>query len=777
MATKKAKKSIKKANPSFNKYIKWFWLAIGGGLGSVILLFLLTSLGVFGELPTFEELENPEHNLATEIISIDGKTLGKIAIENRTPVKYKDLPENLVQALVSTEDERFFEHAGIDFKGTMRAVAKLGKGGGASTVTQQLAKLLFHGEGSKNIFTRIIQKSKEWVIAIQLERQYTKQEILTMYFNKFDFLYRAIGIRSASRIYFGKEPKDLKIEESAVLVAMLKNPRQYNPKRTISRNKSLRRRNQVFFQLHRNGVITAQEKDSLQNLPMELNFSPEEHYDGLATYFREYVRDYMKDWVKENPKADGSLHNLYRDGLKIYVTIDSRMQKYAEEAVQEHVSNLQRVFFKEQKKNKTAPFYESEDHEGAIDRIMDLAVRSTQRYRQLKKAGKSRKEIDKLFRVKEKMKVFSWKGTKDTVLSPYDSIRYYKHFLHSGLLSIEPQTGHVKAWVGGINYKSFQYDHVKQGKRQVGSTFKPFVYASAIDQLGKSPCEKYPNTPFTVPKEAYGMDEDWTPRNSGDSYGGELTLKQALAKSVNVITARLIHEVGPKTVVRLAKRAGITSHIPAYPSIALGTADASLYDMVGAYAMFANKGLRVNQMMVLRIEDKNGTVLQEFTPKTNQVLSEESAFVVLELLKGVTEDGSGVRLRGKWGKYPDNVSTGYPYEFTNPIGGKTGTTQNHTDGWFMGVVPNLATGVWTGGDDSIIHFANIKQGQGATMSLPTWALYMKKCYADPDLNISQEDFEKPEHVSVNFDCRTTSVADGAEETDSKMFEQEEETDF
>jgi penicillin-binding protein 1A len=777
MAKKQTKKATgKKVQSTSNKFIKWFWIAFGSGVGFIFLLFLLASLEVFEKLPTFEELENPESNFATEIISIDGKTLGKYAHENRTPVQFEDLPENLINALVSTEDERFFEHSGIDGKGTLRAVSKLGKGGGASTITQQLAKLLYHGEGSKNIVKRIFQKVNEWIIAIRLERQYTKQEIITMYLNKFDFLYRAIGIRSASRIYFGKEPKELKVEESAVLVAMLKNPRQYNPRREISKKKSFGRRNQVFAQLYRSGKVTEKEKDSLQKLPMELDFSPEEHYDGLATYFRTYLRGYMKKWIKENPKADGTFHNLYRDGLKIYVTIDSRMQRYAEEAVTEHVSNLQRVFFKEQKKNPTAPFYESEDHEGAIDRIMSLAMRSTERYRLLKKAGKSKKEIEKAFNTKRKMRVFSWKGTRDTILSPYDSIRYYKHFLHTGLLSIEPQTGHVKAWVGGINNKSFQYDHVKQGKRQVGSTFKPFVYASAIDQLQLSPCEKYPNTPYTVPKEAYGMDEDWTPRNSGDKYGGELTLKRALAKSINVITARLIHMVGPKTVVRLAKRAGISSHIPPYPSIALGTADASLYEMVGAYAMFANKGLRVNQMMVLRIEDRNGTVLQNFTPKTSQVLSEESAYVVLELLKGVTEDGSGVRLRGKWGKYPDNVATGYPYEFTNQIAGKTGTTQNHTDGWFMGVVPNLATGVWTGGDDSIVHFENITQGQGATMSLPTWALYMKKCYADPDLNISQEDFEKPEHVSIQLDCHTAPVVDESGEV-VPMETAEEELDF
>jgi len=759
----------------FSKLTRWFWIFIGSGVALVVFLFLLASAEVFGKLPTFEELENPENNFATEIISIDGKTIGKYAYENRTPVIYKELPPYLIDALVSTEDERFYSHSGIDFRGTLRAVIKLGKGGGGSTITQQLAKLLFTEEAwTRNKFKRILQKVNEWVIAVRLERQYTKQEILTMYFNKFDFLYNAIGIRSASRIYFGKEPIDLLIEESAVLVAMLKNPRQYNPNRAISKSKSLQRRNQVFVQMNRNGFISEQEKDSLQKLPVQLDFSPEGHRDGYATYFREYLRDYMKMWIKKNPKPDGSLHNLYRDGLKIYVTLDSRMQRYAEEAVSEHVSNLQRVFFKEQKNNPTAPFYNLEPEQ--IESTMNRAMRNTDRYRLLKNASKSIKEIDKAFHTKRKMKVFGWKGTIDTLLSPYDSIKYYKHFLHSGLLSIEPQTGHIKAWVGGINNKYFQYDHVKQGKRQVGSTFKPFVYASAIDQLQLSPCEKYPNTLYTVPKEAYGMDEDWTPKNSGEKYGGELSLKRALAKSVNVITARLIHMVGPKTVVRLAKKAGISSYVPPYPSIALGTLDASLFEMVGAYAMFANKGLRIGQMMILRIEDRNGTLLQEFTPKTEQVLSEESAYVVLELLKGVTEDGSGVRLRGKWGKYPDSISTGYPYAFENPIAGKTGTTQNQSDGWFMGVVPNLATGVWTGADDRATHFEDIIQGQGATMSLPTWALFMKKCYADSILQISQEDFERPEQVSIQLDCKSIQNAyeDGEE---IFMQTEEEELDF
>lgn len=775
MTAKKTNKSPEKSNNSFRKFTLWFWSLFGAGILFIILLFSLASQEVFGELPTFEELENPEKNFATEIISIDGKTLGKYYNENRTPVKFEDLPQNLIDALVSTEDERFYEHCGIDFRGTLRAVVKLGKGGGASTITQQLAKLLFtEGAGTSNKLKRIFQKVNEWVIAIRLEERYTKHEIITMYLNKFDFLYNAIGIRSASRIYFGKEPRALKMEESAVLVAMLKNPRQFNPNREISKKKSLGRRNQVLFQMARNEKISTHVKDSLQNLPMQLEFSPEGHSDGYATYFREYLRDYMKEWIKQNPKADGSYHNLYRDGLKIYVTIDSRMQKYAEEAIQEHVSNLQRVFFKEQKNNPTAPFYDLEPEE--IDVILERAMRNTDRYRLLKKAGKSKKEIEKAFHTERKMKVFTWKGSKDTVMTPYDSIVYYKHFLHSGLLSIEPQTGHVKAWVGGINNKYFQYDHVKQGKRQVGSTFKPFVYASAIDQLQLSPCEKYPNTLYTVPKEAYGMEEDWTPKNSGDTYGGELTLKRALAKSINVITARLIHMVGPKTVVRLAKRAGIASYIPPYPSIGLGTVDASLFEMVGAYSMFANKGLRVGQMMVLKIEDKNGTLLQQFTPTTDQVLSEESAYVVIDLLKGVTEDGSGVRLRGTWGKYPDSISTGYPYDFKNPIAGKTGTTQNQSDGWFMGVVPNLATGVWTGADDRATHFEDIVQGQGATMSLPTWAIYMRKCYADPDLHISQEDFEKPDVVSIQLDCEAAPVLD-EEGVAIPVQTVEEETDF
>jgi len=764
----------KKKETNFKKYIKRFWIIVLGGFASILLVFLLASWGIFGELPTFEELENPEKNLATEVISSDGVTLGKYAFKNRTPVGFSDLPENLVNALIATEDERFYEHSGIDFRGLARAIVKLGKGGGASTITQQLAKNLFNKGGSSSTLKRLTQKVKEWIVATKLERQYTKNEIVAMYLNTQGFLFNAIGIRSASRIYFGKEPKNLDIQESAILVAMLKNPRQFNPNREISKGKSLVRRNVVFAQMAKNEFITQKEKDSLQQLPLKINFTPESHNDGLATYFREYLRGYLKKWTKNNPKPNGELYNINRDGLKIFVTIDSRMQQYAQEAVQEHISNLQKYFFKEQQKNETAPFYDLEEEQ--IDAIYKRARKRSERYRRMKKNGYSDQQIDSAFNASTDMRVFSWNDQRevDTIMSPNDSIKYYKTILRSGLLSIEPQTGHIKAWVGGINHKYFKYDHVDQGKRQVGSTFKPFVYATAINQLRLSPCEKFPNTPYTIPKGRFGIPEAWTPRNSGEKYGGEITLKSALAKSINVISARLIDMVTPLNVVRLAKSAGIESRIPKSPSIALGSVELSLMEMTGAYATFANKGMRVEPNMLLRIEDKNGTVLADFTPKTNEVLSEESAYVVLELLKGVTTAGSGVRLRTSEHYYKD-IITGFPYEFTNPIAGKTGTTQNHTDGWFMGVVPNLATGVWTGGEDRAVHFENIAEGQGATMSLPTWALFMKKVYADTSLNISQEDFEKPESIGIVTTCGKDSS--NKDKNSKKIIPEDDDIDF
>ena len=741
---KKQKKTVT------SKYTKWIWKIFLGGVVFAFLIFLLASLGVFGKLPTFEELENPENNLATEVISIDGVTLGKYYRENRTPVKYTELPESLINALVATEDERFYEHSGIDLRGLTRAVVKLGKDGGASTITQQLSKMLFTKRASGNIFKRLIQKVKEWVISARLERQYTKNEIITMYLNKYDFGHNAVGIRSAARIHFGKEPIDLLTEESAMLVGMLKNSSLYNPIRRSEMVKQ--RRNVVLKQMTRSEFITESVKDSIQKLPLKLDINLEGHSDGTATYFREYVRDFMKNWMKNNPKPNGESYNIYRDGLKIYVTLDSRMQKYAEEATEEHLSNLQKVFFKQQKKNKTAPFYDLDTKQ--IDRTMLSAMKRSDRWRKMKKNGVSEKNILASFQEKTEMKIFSWKGGIDTIMTPYDSIKYSKFYLQSGLLSTDPQTGHVKAWVGGIDYKYFQYDHVKQGKRQVGSTFKPFVYATAISQLGLAPCDEFPNTPYTIPKGKYELPEDWTPRNSGGekAYGGMKTMKNALANSINVISANLIDQATPQNVVKLAKNLGIESDIPPVPSIALGTIDLSLYEMVGALNTFANKGMYVKPMMILRIEDKNGTILQEFTPKTKEVLSEEIAYTTINLMEGVTRFGSGVRLRTSGGKYPDDVVTGYPYKFKNPIAGKTGTTQNQSDGWFMGLVPNLSTGVWVGAEDRAVHFADLGRGQGASMALPIWALFMQRCYNDKDLEISLEEFEKPENLSIIIDC-------------------------
>jgi penicillin-binding protein 1A len=473
----------------------------------------------------------------------------------------------------------------------------------------------------------------------------------------------------------------------------------------------------------------------------------------------------MKKWIKENPKTNGESYNIYRDGLKIYVTLDSRMQQNAEEAMEEHLTNLQRVFYKQQKNNHTAPFYDLEPEQ--IESTMLASMKRSDRWRKMKRNGASEEEIKASFYEETPMKVFSWKGDIDTVMTPYDSIRYNKFILQAGILSTDPTTGHVKAWVGGIDYKHFQYDHVKQGKRQVGSTFKPFVYATAINQLGLSPCDEYPNTPYTIPAGKYHLDEDWTPRNSGEEYGGLRSLKNALANSINVISANLIDQTTPQNVVKMAKNLGVETEIPAVPSVALGTVDLSLYEMVGALNTFANKGMYVKPMMILRIEDKNGTILEEFTPETKEVLSESIAYTTINLMEGVTKYGSGIRLRTSGGTYPDNVATGYPYLFDNPIAGKTGTTQNQSDGWFIGLVPNLSTGVWVGAEDRSVHFVDITRGQGASMALPIWALYMKRNYADEELNISKEEFEKPEELTINVDCDQVPSEDEKEKIEGE----------
>jgi len=757
---KKKKRTTKKKD--YSKYIKWFWKLFVLGFLAVSSLFLLASWGFFGELPDYTQLENPKTNLASEIISSDGQLIAKYYLEdNRTPVYYNELPQHLVDALIATEDIRFHSHSGIDARGTLRAIVNLSKKGGASTISQQLARQLFVGVRSKNIVEAVTQKLKEWVIAIKLERQYTKEEIIAQYFNIYDFGNNADGIRSAARIYFGKEPKDLDLKEAAMLVGMFKNSSLYNPRPHRNPEGTKNRRNVVLAQMAKYNFIDQEVKDSLQQTELDLNYTPESHREGMATYFRAYLQEFMKDWAskKENKKPDGSKYNIYKDGLKIYTTIDSRMQKYAEDAVAQHMPRLQAEFFHQNtpRRNPTAPFLELETEE--IENLMYRAMRRSERWRKMRyDLKKSKEEIIASFEVPTKMGVFSWKGGKyteiDTIMTPMDSMRYYKSFLRPAMMAMEPQTGHVKAWVGGMNYRHFQYDMVKQGKRQIGSTFKPFVYAAAIDQLHLSPCDSFPRSQITIDAYKHGNPEPWAPKNSGDKYEGFLTLKSALANSVNTVTARLIDKIGPQPVINLAQSLGVEQDILPVPSIALGTPDLSVYEMVAAYSSFANKGVYTKPVMITTIEDKNGTILYQTVPETKDVLSEEAAYVTVNLLQGVTEGGSGTRLRhtSAIDAVYKEIITGYPYAFDNPIAGKTGTTQNQSDGWFMGMVPNLVSGVWVGGEDRATHFENITYGQGAAMALPIWGLFMKSCYADQTLNISKGEFEPPENITIEVDC-------------------------
>jgi len=753
----KKKRSTNKHNQ--HKCIRWIWGLFISILVGIVLLFGGAALGIYGPMPDLQQLENPKTNLATQILSSDGIILGKYYFDdNRTPIAFDEIPKNMVEALIATEDERFYEHSGIDWRGTFRAFVFLGRRGGASTISQQLARQIFVGVRSRKVLKTILQKAQEWIIAVQLEQRYTKKEIVSMYLNKYDFGYQADGIRSAAKIFFNKAPQELTIEESATLVGMLKNSSLYNPIRRPERVQE--RRNIVFQQMFRNKLISAQEKDSLSRLPLEIRFTPESHREGLATYFRAYLKEFMDDWIAQNPKPDGSKHNLYRDGLRIYTTLDSRMQQLAEEAVSNHMKNLQKEFFRQNTKreNSTAPFLDL--REGEIDTLLERTAYRSERWRKMKLAGAADETILASFKKKVPMRVFSWKGEIDTVMSPMDSIRYYKHFLRASLMSMEPQTGHVKAWVGGFNYKHFQYDQVKQGRRQIGSTFKPFLYATAIDQLKLSPCDSLPDALYCIEPMKHGNTDAWCPKNSGDKYGQTRTLKNALANSVNTVSARIMDLVGPQPVINLARKMGITSYLPAVPSIALGTPDISLFEMVGAYSTFANQGIYVKPIMITRIEDKNGRALYEVQPETKDVLSQEAAYVTVNLMQGVTVAGSGARLRHagleKTNYIYKNVVTGYPYIFENPIAGKTGTTQNQSDGWFMGMVPNLATGVWVGGEDRSIHFKDIAYGQGATMALPIWGNYMRSLYENPEFEISKEDFLAPENLSIPIDCEEIS---------------------
>ena len=620
---------------------------------------------------------------------------------------------------------------------------------------------------SRNIIQAVGQKIKEWVIAIELEKQYTKEEIITMYLNIYDFGYYGDGIKSASNIYFSKDPINLKTEESAMLIGMLQNSSLYDPIKRPEITK--KRRDLVLMQMAKNNYLSEKQKDSLQKIPLELNYTPQSHRRGLATYFRSYLRGFMKNWTNNNFKKDGSSYNLYVDGLKIYTTINSKMQQYAEESVIEHMKNLQKEFFIQNDTVSSAPFSDLDEDEEEI--IMKRAMRRSERWRKSKLSGKTNDEIEESFNIPTNMSIFSWEGDIDTLMSPMDSIRYYKHFLRAGMMSMNPKNGHVKAWVGGINYRNFQYDHVMLSKRQIGSTFKPFLYATAIDQLKLSPCDMLPDLIHCIEPYKYGNPEPWCPTNSSDKYGGMRTLSNALANSKNTISAQLIDKVGPKPVVALMKKMGINSFLPEVPSIALGTPDISLYEMVGAYSTFVNKGIYIEPIFITRIEDKNGVPLFEVIPNTTDVISEEAAYVTVNLMEGVTKYGSGGRLRHSGLEETNyiykNLVTGYPYAFENAIAGKTGTTQNQSDGWFMGMVPNLVTGVWVGGEDRSIHFEDIAFGQGATMALPIWGQYMKEAYLNPDLGISSEDFPVPELVTIPLDCENLNIESSKKKKDLK----------
>jgi len=726
------------------------WLIVISPFIGLFLLVNLTSIGIFGNLPTFDQLENPKNSLATEIISEDGALLGTYFKENRSNAKYKELPENLIRAFISTEDIRFREHSGIDGRALLRAIvgAIMGNSssGGASTITQQLAKMLFTQQPGTGM-ARVMQKLKEWIIAAQLEKRYTKDEILTMYLNRFDWINNAVGIKSASRVYFNKEPIDLNVEESAMLVGMLKNPSLYNPTRRKELVES--RRNIVLYQMNKYEFIPDSLYDTLKKQAIILEFKKASHNEGLAPYFREYLRGELKKWCASHLKPDGSPYSLYTDGLRIYTTINSRLQKFAEEGMKTHISSLQKDFYKHWKGYTKAPYPDDFEWE-QINEIIDQGMRRSERHRKLKKAGKSDEEIKRIFKKKVPMTLFSWDGEIDTVLSPRDSIWYNKYFLHSGMMSMDPKTGHVKAYVGGINYKHFKYDHVKVGKRQVGSTFKPFLYSLAI-QEGYSPCYEISNVPVVFDKKRWGLEKDWAPKNSGDEFDEmSITLKFGLANSINTVTAYIMKQFSPHAVVDLAKKIGIQSKILAVPSLCLGTFDLSVYEMVGAYSTFVNKGVWTEPIFITKIEDKNGVILEKFTPKTQEAMSKETADLMVRMLQGVVDGvyspavgktrGTGVRLRFKYG-------------FQNEMGGKTGTTQNQSDGWFMGITPNLVSGVWTGCEDRSAHFRDIYFGQGANMALPVYAEYLQRVYADTALTaIYPMDFDIPKSIDVKLDC-------------------------
>jgi len=733
--TKKPKRKL--------NYIGRFWILFTSMLLLVILLFVGISLGFFGAMPSFAELENPQNSLATEVISSDGELLGTYYIENRSNVNYRDLSPFLINALLAAEDIRFEKHSGVDEKALFRVAYGVATGstrGGGSTITQQLAKNLFPRKRNPSTLDLVLAKLKEWVTAVKLERNYTKQEIIAMYFNVVAYGSQSYGIKSASKTFFNSSPDSLKLEEAALMVGVVNAPTFFSPVRNPER--SFNRRNSVLGKMHRYGFIDQYTYDSVKQIPLDMSrFGVLDHTRGQARYFREFLRGELKKWCANNFKADGTAYNLYEDGLKIYTTIDSRLQQHAEDAVREHLSlDLQPSFFKHWEGLSYAPFvFESDSMDREVEKLMERTMRRTERYRKLRNAEVTMDTIKMIFDVPVPMRIFSWEGMIDTIMSPMDSLRYYKYFLQSGLMSVEPTSGHVKAYVGGIDYNNFQYDHVTMGKRQVGSTFKPFLYTLAMQEGEFTPCSTLPNI---QPMIRLDNGDVWEPDNGSDgTEGKEITLKYALATSNNWISGQLIKRYSPQSVIKVARKMGVQSRIRPVYSIALGSADLKLSEMVGAMNSFASKGVYVEPIYITRIEDKNGNVIARFTPKRNEAMNEHTAYLMLELLKGVVQHGTGRRLG--WAKY----------NLTHPIAGKTGTTNNQSDGWFMGIVPQLTTGVWTGCEDRSAHFRSLTLGQGANMALPIWALYMKKIYADSTLNYHKEDFEKPHYdMKINFDC-------------------------
>ena len=754
-------------NNQFKKqFAAWFWGIIGAGIVAIILIFWMITKGWLGYLPPLDELQNPKNKFATEVISADMQLLGRYyRNENRVSVEYTDISPHMINALIATEDVRYYDHTGVDIKSLMRAVIMLGKAGGGSTITQQLAKQLWSPRAN-NIFERALQKPIEWVIATKLERLYSKEEILTMYLNQFDFLYNAVGIKSAAQVYFSTTPAELKIEEAAMLVGMCKNPALYNPRRRPEN--ALNRRNTVLNQMQKYDYITEHVCDSLKALPIDIKYQSVDHKQGLAPYFREYLRQVLtakepkksnySEWNQlqyeidkrqweENPlygfcnknhKPDGTPYDLYNDGLRIYTTIDSRMQQYAEEAVSEHMQELQKGFFREKRKKSYAPFSKDLTPED-IDGIMNRSMRQTERYRIMKKAGISADSITKAFMTPRDMQIFSYEhGLIDTVLSPYDSIKWQKSYLRCGFMSMDPHTGHVKAYVGGPNFAHFQYDMVTKGRRQVGSTVKPYLYTLAMDE-GMWPCEKTVNEPITL---IDGNGNEWSPRDTHDKYKGDtVTLTWGLMNSSNWISAYLMSLFTPEQLVKMMQSFGIQGQLDPVVSLCLGPCEVSVEEMVDAYTTFANKGIRIEPLYVTRIEDGNGNIIGTFAPRTHEIISETTAYKMIHMLRAVLDHGTGVRVRFKYG-------------ITAPMGGKTGTTNNNSDGWFMCFTPSLVNGAWVGGEDRGIHFDNMAEGQGASMALPICALYLQKVFADEELGYTQtEQFDVPKWFDPNAGCK------------------------